>query len=226
MHPLFLLFLLIFSRLQGQGYPLNAGPNPVDPGGLAAPCCVSHPDSAAVLCFAFRTDNSGPPESVAEVLNQFDIARWQWPGSTVIASTFDAWWAEFKSVTPQLPVVTSEQGETWLTGFAADPPKNAFYRAASREYTACKASGACDDNDPRIYNFLRMLMKVRPHFSSQPATFGTRRLTPPRLSVTAWCRLSYTVLSTFFRTQMPEHTWGLPTINDDGNYTVSVYRSC
>lgn len=45
-------------------------------GGLGAPYCVSSNFSAAVLCFAFRTDNSGPPESVAEVLNQFDIARW------------------------------------------------------------------------------------------------------------------------------------------------------
>lgn len=52
---------------QGQGYPGNVGPSPTNPGGLAAADCVSHPASAAVLCFAFRTDNSGPPTSVEEV---------------------------------------------------------------------------------------------------------------------------------------------------------------
>lgn len=171
--------IVLLMTAQGVGYPDNAGSSPTQPGGLGVRSCVSHPASPAVLCWAFRTDNSGPPTSVAEVLDQYEIAKWQWPGGTVVASTFDAWWEEFKAVVPQLPVVTQEAGETWLTGFAADPPKNAFYRTAAREYAQCKAAGACDDADPRIYNFLRMLMK------------------------------------------MPEHTWGLPSIYDDANYTVS-----
>lgn len=155
--------VLLLMTEQGQGYPDNVGPSPELPGGLGADYCVSHPASAAVLCWAFRTDNSGPPTSVAEVLNNFDIARWQWPGAEVVASTFDAWWAEFQSVVPQLPVVTQEAGETWILGFAADPFKDAFYRTAAREYAACVAAGACDRTDPRVWGFSRMLTKLFEH---------------------------------------------------------------
>lgn len=96
-----------------------------------------------------------------EVQRQFDIARWQWPGADVKASTFDAWWAEFEPAVPHLPVTTQEMGETWLTGFAADPQKNAFYRVASRAFEACVAGGGCDAaTDVRIADFLRMLMKL------------------------------------------------------------------
>ena len=116
------------------------------------------------------------------MLNQFDIARWQWPGATVVAATFDQWWAAFQDAVPQLPVTTQEMGETWLTGFASDPFKMAFYRTAAREYTSCLNAHECDGSDSRITHFLRMLMK------------------------------------------MPEHTWGLPTIGDDENYTNAEFH--
>lgn len=177
--------IVLLMTGQGVGYPNNAGPTPVSPGGLAADTCVSHPSSAAVLCWAFRTDNSGPPESVSEILGYFDMARWQWPGATVIGSTFEAWWSEFKvDALPVLPVTTQEMGETWLTGFAADPVKMATYRAAAAAYSTCLAAGQCDPiNDARIVQFL------------------------------------------FYLQKMPEHTWGLPTINDDSNYTNAQFHA-
>lgn len=52
---------------QGVGYPGNPGPSPIDPQGMAAHTCVVTNTSSAVLCWAFRTDNSGPPLSVGEV---------------------------------------------------------------------------------------------------------------------------------------------------------------
>jgi hypothetical protein len=175
--------VVLLATNQGQGYPDNVGNSPTSAGGLDASYCVSHPASPAVLCWAFRTDNSGPPESVEEILGHYDIARWQWPGADVLVSTFDAWWAEFQSAVPFLPISTSEMGETWLTGFAADPPKNAFFRTASREYSACLAAGQCSQSDPRIQGFSRMLMK------------------------------------------QPEHTWGLPSIYDDANYTNAQFHA-
>ena len=51
-------------------------------------------------------------------------------------------------------------GETWLTGFASDPPKNALYRTASRAYEACLAAGTCDRSDTRLIAFHRMIMKM------------------------------------------------------------------
>jgi hypothetical protein len=95
-----------------------------------------------------------------QVLNQFDIARWQWPGASVVAATFDDWWAAFQDAVPQLPVSSMEMGETWLTGFASDPYKMAFYRTAAREYTSCVASERCSESDPRVAHFLRMLPTI------------------------------------------------------------------
>ena len=46
------------------GYPNNAGPNPSKPGGLSRDDCLVIGNFTDALCFAFRTDNSGPPESV------------------------------------------------------------------------------------------------------------------------------------------------------------------
>jgi len=47
------------------------------------------------------------------VLEHFDIARWQWPGATVVASTYEAWWDAFQPAVPLLPVTKMEMGETW-----------------------------------------------------------------------------------------------------------------
>jgi hypothetical protein len=46
------------------GYPDNPGDVPASPGGLSKKDCVVISGFSHVLCFAFRTDNSGPPESV------------------------------------------------------------------------------------------------------------------------------------------------------------------
>lgn len=46
------------------GYPLNPGPYPAQPGGLSKDKCISAEGLSEVLCFAFRTDNTGPPETV------------------------------------------------------------------------------------------------------------------------------------------------------------------
>lgn len=73
------------------GYPNNPGNTPTAPGGMARSDCVVPRGFGRALCFAFRTDNHGPPESVDEVLTQFEIVRAQFPGATVRAGTFDAY---------------------------------------------------------------------------------------------------------------------------------------
>ena len=68
-------------------YPNNPGTSPTDPGGLGKDYCVVAPGTPHVLCFAFRTDNSGPPESVDEVIAQWNILRWQFPGKLCVCFT-------------------------------------------------------------------------------------------------------------------------------------------
>ena len=46
------------------GYPNNPGPNPKNPGGISLDDCTMVDGLDEALCFAFRTDNTGPPENI------------------------------------------------------------------------------------------------------------------------------------------------------------------
>jgi hypothetical protein len=58
------------------------------PGTLGRRECMLSGDRA--LCFAFRTDNTGPPISADEVIAAYRVARTQFPGATVRAGSLDA----------------------------------------------------------------------------------------------------------------------------------------
>ena len=53
------------------GYPDNPGASPADPRGLSRNDCAVLDNFPHALCFAFRTDNTGPPKNVAVC-----YARW------------------------------------------------------------------------------------------------------------------------------------------------------
>ena len=63
---LYILITLLTDDYFGVigGYPENPGPNPAHPGGLSRHDCVVMDNLDDALCFAFRTDNSGPPVDV------------------------------------------------------------------------------------------------------------------------------------------------------------------
>lgn len=169
--------VLYMQTGQGQGYPNNPGPDPANCGGMCASSCVTFSGLTHALCWAFRTDNSGPPMDADEVYRQFDIARWQFPGANVYASTYDNFTAQLATVEAQLPVSTAEVGDTWMTSTTADSWKQVFYREAGRAFKICLDTAQCDVHDPRVFAFLRMLIKI------------------------------------------PEHTYGLPGLDDHENFT-------
>jgi len=71
---------------------------------------------------------------------------------------------QLATVEPELPTVTGEVGDTWVTSQTADPTKWTFYREASRAYAECLAAGLCDPvGDPRVSGFLRCLIKIPEH---------------------------------------------------------------
>ena len=155
----------------GICYPWPPGPDPLHPGGLGVPSCVTLPGLRHAMCWVFRIDNAGPPESVEEVLSAFSIARWQFPGAQVWASTFENFTQHLAGARSALPVTTSEAGDNWIQSTAADPYKMAWFREAARALADCVAEGACSDTrDPRLFGFLRMLIKTPEH------TYGTPRM--------------------------------------------------
>jgi hypothetical protein len=81
----------------------------------------------------------------------------------VWASTYDNFTAQLAKVAPQLPVTTGEPGDNWMQSTAADPWKMIFYRESARAYASCLAAGQCDRKDPRVFGFLRQLIKLPEH---------------------------------------------------------------
>ena len=155
--------VLYMQTGQGQGYPNNPGGDPVNCGGMCRTSCVEFAGLSHALCWAFRTDNSGPPMNAQEVYDQFAIAQWQFPGARIFASTYDNFTAQLNTVRAALPVSTGEVGDTWMTSTTADPYKIAFYREAARAYAICVQTAQCDIHDPRVIGFTRMLAKIPEH---------------------------------------------------------------
>ncbi|XP_046551245.1 uncharacterized protein LOC124260970 isoform X2 [Haliotis rubra] len=159
------------------GYPLNPGPNPANPQGMSKENCVIVDGFTDVLCFAFRSDNSGPPQSVNEILSNYEVVRGEFPGAKLMASTFDNFVEALQPIKSQLPVVEMEVGDTWIQGISSDPVKMARYWAFANKLQDCVRNGQCSGDDPRIKAAVRYLIKP------------------------------------------PEHTWGLPSVGDNVNWT-------
>eukprot|EP00039_Didymoeca_costata_P022315 m.4244 g.4244 ORF g.4244 m.4244 type:complete len:806 (-) comp2940_c0_seq1:86-2503(-) len=113
----------------------------------------------ALYC-AWNRDNSGPLTNYQNILTRL---RTTYPNAKVFTSTFDQFLDEVKPVMSNLPVVTSEIGDTWAYGAASDPLKLQVFREISRERVACLNSGVCDIQDVSFMRFDRLLLKIPEH---------------------------------------------------------------
>ena len=93
--------------------------------------CLMSGDQA--LCFAFRTDNTGPPESMEEVVAGFRVAATQFPGAVIEAGSLDDFYAHAQTDTT-LPTVTGEVGDIWIVGIGSDPKKASTVRRMQRAW--------------------------------------------------------------------------------------------
>jgi hypothetical protein len=100
------------------------------------------------LLVRMTSDNIGPPTPEA-VQATFDELRQQFPGARVIPSTLDAFAAALEPARGRLPVLTSEIGDTWIHGVAADPQKVRALRALLRLQPAI----AADERLPEAAKF-------------------------------------------------------------------------
>ncbi|XP_025114212.1 uncharacterized protein LOC112576153 [Pomacea canaliculata] len=148
------------------GYPGNPGSFPIMAGGMSVKDCVFAQDVQAfpeTLCFAFRTDNSGPPETIQEILGNFELARGQFPNAMVQGSTLDDFVSALKASPTTFEPVTQEIGDTWIMGVQSDPKKTAMYRAFVRAFADCITIGLCESDDPRITQAAFYLTKIPEH---------------------------------------------------------------
>ncbi|XP_025113231.1 uncharacterized protein LOC112575523 isoform X2 [Pomacea canaliculata] len=148
------------------GYPNNPGRFPTAAGGSSVKDCLFAEDDNAfpeTLCFAFRTDNSGPPDTLAEVLSNFELVRGQFPNAVVQGSTLDEYVSSLKASGTTYPTVTQEIGDTWIMGVQSDPKKMAMYRAFVRVFTDCLIKGSCQPDDLRISQTVFYITKIPEH---------------------------------------------------------------
>ncbi|CAE7189770.1 unnamed protein product, partial [Symbiodinium pilosum] len=147
--------------------------HPYGYGGYGLKDCAEAPNGVA-LCTEFRTDNTGPPANISEVQGILGKVSQEYPGAQVIASTFDAFFADVQSVRQQLPVVSMEVADTWVYGNPSDPLKMAQYRAIQRAWVRCRARGEprCADSDPAVQNMTFFLMKIAEHTWGTPGISG------------------------------------------------------
>lgn len=72
-----------------------------------------------------------------EVLNNYEIARGQFPNAFVMASSLDQYVSALKASSTTYPTLTKEIGDTWIMGIQSDPKKTAMYRAFARTFGQC-----------------------------------------------------------------------------------------
>ena len=163
----------VLATWHSGGYPLNPGFDIAFPGGLSYRDVVTIPEAKLALAFAFRIDNSGPPRSTAEVNDNLEILRSQFPKANVVASSLDRFSAELQQIWTPVKDSQKDIGDTWIQGAASDPRKMAEFRALRQAYADCNMKGACNITDRRILNATRFMIKLAEHTWGLPSVGDT-----------------------------------------------------
>ena len=144
------------------GYPLNPGSSLENAGGISIRDCTIAPNTSHALCFAFRTDNTGPPTSLEELDTYYEILREEFPDADVFASTLDQF-IDNVNIDALHSVIGKEIGDTWIQGIASDPRKSAECRAVGLALSQCMDDNMCSLTDPVVSNATRFLVKLSEH---------------------------------------------------------------
>ena len=112
--------------------------------------------------------SSSCPPTRAQVEHYFEAAQAMFPNATtILSSTYEAFFAELDKIRGALPVVTSEIADTWVDTPPSDPLLAAQFRALMRARRACAAAAPaiCNGSDTAsaFYNFSRFLIKNVEH---------------------------------------------------------------
>lgn len=134
-------------------YQLDYGLQAVLPGGKVA------------IAINFTGDNHGP-HSYEEVKGIYADLREKYPNAKIVPGSFNEIAEEFRAIKDQLPVVTSEIGDTWIHGYASAPMRLAKFRALSDLYSQWLADGKIRKDSDEAVAFAVELAMVTEH------TFG------------------------------------------------------
>jgi hypothetical protein len=120
------------------------------------------PNGKTAISINFTGDNHGP-HTLGQVKAIYAGLRKKYPDAEIFASTLNDVAAEISTMTAQLPVVTSEIGDTWIYGYASSPLMMAQFRTLSRLYTDWVQTGKINPESDVAIDYAVRLGLVAEH---------------------------------------------------------------
>ena len=120
------------------------------------------PGGKSVISINFTGDNHGP-HSYEKVKAIYADLHKRYPKARLIASSFNEIAEELITMQDQLPVVTSEIGDTWIYGYGSAPVRMAKFRALSELYSNWVREKKIDKNSDTALDFALELGLIAEH---------------------------------------------------------------
>lgn len=110
------------------------------------------PDGKTVISFNFTGDNNGP-HTADQVKAIFKGLKERYPNAKLVTSSLNDVAQELLKMSDQLPVLTSEIGDTWIYGYASSPVAMSRYRELMRLYSKWLKEGKLNKNSDMAINY-------------------------------------------------------------------------
>lgn len=120
------------------------------------------PGGKAVISINFTGDNHGP-HSYEKVKEIYADLHKRYPNARLVPCSFNEIAEELIAMQDQLPVVTSEIGDTWIYGYGSAPIRMAKFRALSELYSQWLREKKIDKNSDAALNFALELGLIAEH---------------------------------------------------------------
>lgn len=120
------------------------------------------PGGKTVISINFTGDNHGPHPYEKVKAIYADLHK-RYPKARLIASSFNEIAEELVVIQDQLPVVTSEIGDTWIYGYGSAPIRMAKFRALSELYSKWLRERKIDRNSDAALDFALELGLIAEH---------------------------------------------------------------
>lgn len=120
------------------------------------------PDGKTVVSINFTGDNHGP-HSYERVKEIYADLRKRYPQAQLISASFNDIARELLQIKKDLPIVTSEIGDTWIFGYGGAPIRMAKFRAISWLYSQWLREGKIKKDSDVALDFIAELGLIAEH---------------------------------------------------------------
>ena len=120
------------------------------------------PNGKVVISINFTGDNHGP-HTYEQVKKIYADLHKRYPKAQLIPASFNEIAKELEAIKEQLPVVTSEIGDTWIYGYGSAPIRMAKFRALSALYSKWIREKKIDKTSDEALHFAIELGLIAEH---------------------------------------------------------------